>query len=92
MRNISSLVEGPPDCYVRFYVDHGQELDRTNVCVASYSPKWNETRYVLLNNLNCLLSMELRSSRPGLRDRRLGTASINLSNLDAETQTEQDGL
>ncbi|KAI8880983.1 hypothetical protein K501DRAFT_253973 [Backusella circina FSU 941] len=92
MRNISKLVEGPPDSYVRFYIDHGQELDRTNVCEASYSPKWNETRYVLLNNINCLLSMELRSFRPGLRDRRLGTASIDLSNLDGETQTEQDGL
>ena len=36
--------------------------------------------------------MELKTSRPGLKDRRLGTANFDLSQLDGETQAEQEGL
>lgn len=92
IKNIEGLVDGAPNPYIRFYLDHGQELDRTSVCENTFTPKWNETRYLKLNNLNSLLSMELKTSRPGLKDRRLGTANFDLSQLDGETQAEQEGL
>ncbi|KAG2236778.1 hypothetical protein INT48_006962 [Thamnidium elegans] len=92
IKNVSDLVEGAPNPYIRFYLDHGQELDRTSVCESSFEPKWNETRYLKLNNLNSLLSMELKTSRPGFKDRRLGTANFDLSRLDGETQAEREGL
>jgi Ca2+-dependent lipid-binding protein len=92
IKNCDDLVDGAPNPYIRFYLNHGQELDRTSVCESTFEPKWNETRYLKLNNLNSLLSMELKSSRPGLKDRRLGTANFDLSRLDGETQAEQEGL
>ncbi|CEP18998.1 hypothetical protein [Parasitella parasitica] len=92
IKNIEQVVQGAPNPYIRFYLDHSQELDRTSVCENTYTPKWNETRYLKLNSLNALLSMELKTSRPGLKDRRLGTANFDLSQLDGETQAEQEGL
>lgn len=92
MRYVDDLVENAPDTYIRFYLDHGQELDRTSVCEHSFSPTWNETRYLKLNNLNSLLSLELNSTKPGFKDKRLGTASFNLSQLDDAALAEQEGL
>lgn len=92
IKNIDDLVDGAPNPYIRFYLDHGQELDRTSICENTFTPKWNETRYLKLNNLNSLLSMELKTSRPGLKDRRLGTANFDLSRLDSGTQAKQEEL
>jgi Ca2+-dependent lipid-binding protein len=92
MRHVDELVEEAPDTYVRFYLDHGQELDRTSVCEHSFSPAWNETKYLKLNNLNSLLSLELNSTELGFKDKRLGTASFNLSQLDDAALAEQEGL
>ena len=92
IKNIDGLVDGAPNPYIRFYLDHGQELDRTSVCENTFTPKWNETYYLKINNLNSLLSIELKTSRPGKKDRRLGTANFDLSVLDGETQAEQEEL
>lgn len=92
IKHVDDLVDSAPNSYIRFYIDHGQELDRTSVCESTFEPKWNETRYLKLNNLNSLLSMELKTSRPGLKDRRLGTANFDLSSLNNDLQAEQEGL
>ncbi|KAI8364384.1 C2 domain-containing protein [Blakeslea trispora] len=92
IKNIDGLVDGAPNPYIRFYLDHGQELDRTSVCENTFTPKWNETYYLKINDLNSLLSIELKTSRPGKKDRRLGTANFDLSVLDGETQAEQEEL
>ncbi|KAI8367199.1 C2 domain-containing protein [Choanephora cucurbitarum] len=92
IKNIDGLVDGAPNPYIRFYLDHGQELDRTSVCENTFTPKWNETYYLKINNLNSLLSIELKTSRPGKKDRRLGTANFDLSVLDGDTQAEQEEL
>lgn len=93
IRHVNELVDGrAPNPYIRFYLDHGQELDRTSVRESTFEPKWNETRYLKLNNLNGLLSMELKTSRPGLKDRRLATANFDLTQLDGDTHAEQEGL
>ncbi|CAO3663290.1 unnamed protein product [Rhizopus stolonifer] len=93
LENIQDLTDDQvPDTYIRFYIDHGQELDRTSVCEHNLSPAWNETRFLMLNNLHSLLSIELRSSRPGLKDRRLGTANFDLSKLDGDGESEQEEL
>ncbi|KAI7885425.1 C2 domain-containing protein [Mucor mucedo] len=93
IKHVSDLVETAPNPYIRFYIDHGQELDRTTVCESTFEPKWNETRYIKINNLNSLLSLELKTSRPGLKDRRLATANFDLSCLDSgDDMAEQEGL
>lgn len=91
--NVDDLLDDNlPNTYIRFYLDHGQELDRTSVYEHSFSPQWNETKFLMLNSLNSLLSVELKASRPGLKDRRLGTANFDLSKLDNDMDTEQKGL
>lgn len=92
IKHVDDLIDGPLDTYVRFYLDHSQELDRTEICEQSVSPAWNETRYLKIHNLDSLLSLELRLSRPGLKDRRLGTANFELSLLKDENLAEQEGL
>lgn len=92
LRHVDELVDDAPDTYIRFYLDHGQELDRTGVCEHSFSPAWNETKYLKLNNLNSLLSLELNSTKSGFKDKRLGTASFNLAQLDDAALAEQEGL
>lgn len=92
IKNVDDLIDGSLDTYIRFYLNHSQELDRTGICEQSVAPIWNETRYLKLHDLDSLLSLELRLSRPGLKDRRLGTANVDLSILKDETQAEREGL
>lgn len=93
LKNIdTSLIDETPNCYIRFFLDEGQELDRTSVCENSFTPKWNETRYLMLNNLNSLLSMELKAVRHGFKQRRLATANYDLSAFDDDTNSDQEGL
>ncbi|KAI8875371.1 hypothetical protein K501DRAFT_202772 [Backusella circina FSU 941] len=93
IKNIDTLlIDETPNCYIRFFLDEGQELDRTSVCENTFTPKWNETRYLMLNNLNSLLSMELKTIRPGYKERRLATANYDLSTFDDDTNSKQEGL
>ncbi|KAG0166021.1 hypothetical protein DFQ30_007676 [Apophysomyces sp. BC1015] len=92
IRNVDSLFDDAPNTYVRFYLDHAQELGRTTVREKTLEPQWNETRFLLLNNLNSQLSLELRTHNPEGKDRRLATAHFNLKELDDEGQNEQEGL
>ncbi|KAI9281499.1 C2 domain-containing protein [Sporodiniella umbellata] len=91
LENIQNLVDDKvPSTYIRFYIDHGQELDRTSICERSFAPAWNETKFLMLNNLHSLLSIELRSARAGLKDRRLGTANFDLSKLEGGINPDQE--
>lgn len=92
IRNVDDLIDGSLDTYLRFYLDHSQEIDRTEICENSAAPVWNETRYLKIHDLDSLLSLEMRLSRPGLKDRRLGTANFDLSSLNDENQAEQEEL
>ncbi|KAI9011886.1 C2 domain-containing protein [Phycomyces nitens] len=86
------LIYGPSNPFIRFYVDHAQELGRTSIKDNTLEPQWNETHFLLLNNLNCQLCLELRDHNPGSKDRRLATGIFNLRDLDSETKYDQEGL
>ncbi|KAI8064721.1 C2 domain-containing protein [Gongronella butleri] len=92
IRNMDQLFQTSPNPYVRFYLDHGQELGRTSIKEQTKQPSWNETRFLLLNNLSAQLCMELRTHNPGGKDRRLGTAQFDLRHLDDENHREEEGL
>ncbi|KAI9311202.1 C2 domain-containing protein [Dichotomocladium elegans] len=80
--------------YVRFTVDSGDtiELGRTEVRRNTFQPVWNEIRFLLVNNLNGLLSLELNTKVDNGEDERIATAYYLLRELDDDDQTKQEGL
>jgi Ca2+-dependent lipid-binding protein len=91
IRNVAHLTKGVPNPYLRFYLDNGQELGRTGIKEHTLQPQWNETRFLLLNNLSAQLCMELRTHNPDAKDRRLATAQFDLRQMDDDSK-EQEGL
>lgn len=79
--------------FIRFYLDKAQELEKTSVCENSHTPHWNETRFLLLNNLESILTMELRSTNNTKKaGKRLGRANFDLKDMKEENDSELDNL
>ncbi|ORX59741.1 hypothetical protein DM01DRAFT_1333202 [Hesseltinella vesiculosa] len=92
IRHVDHLLQGLPSTYIRFYLDHGQELGRTSCKDQTKQPQWNETHFLMVNNLSAQLCMELRSHYPNIKDRRLATAQFDLRQMDDQDHREQEGL
>jgi Ca2+-dependent lipid-binding protein len=81
---------GSIDPYVSFRVNRGPELGRTSVLTNTDEPNWNETHFLLLNNLNESLSMELHGRNTTTRDRDFGSVTYTLQKLaDAEDASDE---
>jgi Ca2+-dependent lipid-binding protein len=81
---------GSMDPYVRFHINRGAELGRTSVLSNTDEPQWNETHFLLLNNLNEALTMELRGRNTTTRDRDFGSVNYQLKKLaDAEDGADE---
>ncbi|KAI7856792.1 hypothetical protein BDC45DRAFT_502332 [Circinella umbellata] len=80
--------------YIRFSLDGMKELGRTGVRTNTMKPEWNDTRFLLLNNLNGQLCLELcsQTQNPDAEDDRVATSYFNLRELDDEDRNEQEGL
>lgn len=79
--------------FIRFYLDKAQELEKTSVIENSRTPHWNETRFLLLNNLESILTMELRTSNNTKKaGKRLGRANFDLNDLREDNDMELDNL
>ncbi|CAG8554198.1 5902_t:CDS:10 [Paraglomus occultum] len=81
-RNIRNAEKfGTSDPYVKFGIGPlRKELARTKVISNSLSPYWNETHYLVLNNLVDDLHLEVYDSNVG-RDRLLGSSTFKLESL-----------
>jgi len=81
---------GSIDPYVRFHINRGPELGRTSVLINTDEPNWNETHFLLLNNLNDSLSMDLRGKNTTTRDRDFGSVTYTLQKLaDSEDASDE---
>ncbi|KAI8391474.1 C2 domain-containing protein [Radiomyces spectabilis] len=78
--------------FVRFYLDKAQELGRTSVLPNTLEPRWNETHFLLLNNLTSILTLELRSQNNNTKDRRIARTHFDLHELSEEASGEASGL
>lgn len=79
--------------FIRFYLDEAQELEKTAICENSHTPHWNETRFILLNNLNSILTMELRTTNHTKKSgKRLARAHFDLKDLKYDDDMELDDL
>ncbi|KAI9029637.1 C2 domain-containing protein [Phycomyces nitens] len=77
--------------FIRFFLDKAQELGRTSVRENTLQPIWNETHFLLLNNLNSIMTLELRSHSTSNKDRRIARANFDLKDLE-EDDNEIQGL
>jgi Ca2+-dependent lipid-binding protein len=75
---------GSLDPYCAFKVSdiHHPELARTSAVENTTNPKWNETHFVLLNNLNDILCFEVLDHNVGRKDVQIGIADLNLKDID----------
>lgn len=88
----SADVSGQVNPYIRFYLDKAQELGRTNAQENTLEPRWNETHFLLLNNLSSMLSLEMRNESSGFKDRRIARAHFFLKELDTEDDYGREGV
>lgn len=87
-------ISGNISPFIRFYLDKAQELGRTSVQENTLEPRWNETHFLLVNNLQSVLSFELRSHSGSSKDRRIARAHFDLRELerDGEYDYAREGL
>lgn len=75
-----------PYCSFRVGNVHNPELARTTAIEDSSHPKWNETHFVLLNNLNDILCFQIMDRNSGRNDAEIGVANLDLKDVE-----ENDG-
>ncbi|KAI8389419.1 C2 domain-containing protein [Blakeslea trispora] len=79
--------------FIRFYLDAAQELEKTSICENTTSPHWNETKFLLINNLESILNMELRTSNNTKKaGKKLAKTQFNLVDLKHKKDNELDNL
>ncbi|ORX52810.1 hypothetical protein DM01DRAFT_1336589 [Hesseltinella vesiculosa] len=89
----SDVPGGHGNMSLRFYLDKAQELARTSTAHNSLEPAWNETHFLLLNNLNAKLTLELRNeSGNALKDSRVARGHFDLNELLEEEDYAAEGV
>ena len=74
-------------------MDAAQELEKTSICENTTSPQWNETKFLLINNLESVLNMELRTSNNTKKaGKKLAITQFNLNDLKHKKDNELDNL
>ncbi|KAI7904507.1 C2 domain-containing protein [Cokeromyces recurvatus] len=79
--------------FVRFFLNKAQELEKTSISEDTHTPHWNETKFLLLNNLNSILIMELRTtSNTKKAGKRLARAHFDLRDIKENEDMQLDNL
>jgi len=79
---------GTPDPYVVLSINSGRELARTEIQPSTTTPRWNETKTILINSLNDALSFQIFDYNEIRKDRLLGTANFDLKQLEEDAEHE----
>lgn len=84
---------GSLDPYCVFKVGdlNNPELDRTAAIENTSNPKWNETHFILLNNLNDIFSFQIMDRNSGRNDAEVGVANLSLKDVQ-ESDNAIEGL
>ncbi|GAA5810280.1 hypothetical protein MFLAVUS_003700 [Mucor flavus] len=80
-----------PYCVFKVGDIHNPELARTNAVENSNNPKWNETHFVLLNNLNDMFCFQIMDRNSGRNDAEVGVANLSLKDIK-ESDNAIEGL
>ncbi|GAA5958373.1 hypothetical protein JCM3765_004810 [Sporobolomyces pararoseus] len=89
----TKLGGGNPDPYISFAINGRAELARTSTCHSTATPRWkNETKYILLNNLNETLTMTVFDENLNRSDSNCGVTLFDLKTLEQDgEQTDVSG-
>jgi Ca2+-dependent lipid-binding protein len=79
---------GTPDPYIVLAINAGKELARTEVQPSTTTPRWNETKTLLINSLNDALSFQVFDYNEIRKDKLLGTANFDLKQLEEDAEHE----
>ncbi|KAK0530378.1 Tricalbin-2 [Tilletia horrida] len=79
---------GQPDPYVAISIDDKDVLAKTKFKHSTVNPQWKETKFILLNNLNGMLTLVLNDYNQHRADTRLGIASFDLKELSEDPEHE----
>ncbi|KAJ9475360.1 Tricalbin-3 [Pseudozyma hubeiensis] len=79
---------GTPDPYVTLSIDNRDVLAKTSVKKGSANPQFKETKFVLLNNLNGMLTMAVMDFNEHRPDSTLGQAAFDLKELMEDPEQE----
>lgn len=82
LKNTDKFGGGSPDPYVTCCIDGGKELARTKVIPESDSPRWNETKHIILTSYNGSLDLDVFDSNDFMKDAPLGKATFDLKQLE----------
>ncbi|KAI5780050.1 C2 domain-containing protein [Geopyxis carbonaria] len=79
---------GTPDPYTVLSINQRAELARTKIVHENANPRWNETKYLIISNLNDSLSLQLFDYNEIRKDKELGIASFPLDKLKEDAEQE----
>ncbi|SNX87597.1 related to TCB3 - protein localized to membranes, bud-enriched [Melanopsichium pennsylvanicum] len=79
---------GTPDPYVTLSIDNREVLAKTSAKKSTANPQFKETKFVLLNNLNGMLTMAIMDYNEHRPDSNLGQAAFDLKELMEDPEQE----
>ncbi|KAK9470752.1 C2 domain-containing protein [Dipodascopsis tothii] len=81
------------DPYIRLSASGtDEELGRTSIKRDTVTPRWNETKLILVKSLSDTLNLECYDFNDIRKDRLLGTANFQLSSLEQNPEQENQSL
>ncbi|KAH8602678.1 C2 domain-containing protein [Bisporella sp. PMI_857] len=83
---------GTPDPYAVISFNNGAALAQTKIIKENASPKWNETKYVIVTSFNDIVTLQVFDYNEYRKDKELGTASFPLERVQEITEHENEQL
>jgi len=83
---------GTPDPYVVVSFNNGVPLAQTKTVKENASPKWNETKYVIVTSFNDIATLQVFDYNEYRKDKELGTATFPLERVQEITEHENESL
>jgi len=91
LKNSDSFA-GTPDPYAVVSLNRRQALAQTKVAHESNNPRWNETHYIIISSFNDSLDVEVFDYNDIRKDKKLGSASFPLENVEEVWEHENQRL
>jgi Ca2+-dependent lipid-binding protein len=85
-------LSGSPDPYTVLSINQRAELARTKTIEGSSDPKWSETKYIVVSNLNDNLTLTVFDYNDIRKDKELGVVNFPLSVLQETPEHENQTL
>ncbi|CAN6626338.1 tricalbin-3 [Trichomonascus vanleenenianus] len=86
----SDAIGNTVDPYIKFSFNEREELARSGIKDNTKNPVWNETKYLLVKNLNEVLTMQIVDFNDVRKDKPIGIVNFPLETLTKKP--DQDGV